>query len=406
MRKKIITPLVAALISLNTLVNASAKPYYEKTAHEIYKEAEQASRNSPELCLNILSNIGYARDGYNIKDSLLYCDIMHLKALCFERANRYDEALALLESIYQIDYSSPHNARGDCSRHYHIPRLKRDILYITGKYQEAIAIQNIILDSVRNLKDLYSYELLGKAKILMTNQQYDEALSIYDNLIENFQQYSLDAKKYKWPKAECYSEMKEYNKAIETLNEIINTDPEAKLYCDKAEILIKQNEYKKALKVYEEGIRFDPKFQYFYVHKARFLAFNYKNYKDAINIANKFHSTSKNAPNAKPILHGIKGYSLMMLGKNEQAIYEFNILHQLNPMCSYEEEEDCIECYKSYIWKATCLTKLGKYDEALKSIDRVTNISSVKKEAMQEREWILKQKQSIWSKIKSYFVDH
>ena len=401
--QKIITLLIITLTLLSSSMNVLAEAYHKKTEYEIYKEAEKFSSTSPQKCLGILSNIGYAQNAYGTKQSVFYCDIMHLKALCLANANRYNEALSLLESIYKIDYSNTFSASGDCKVHYYIPRLKRDIFEIIGKYQEAIAHQNIILDSVSDTTILYRDELACKARILIKNQEYDKALDIYDSLLEDCKNNSLDVKRYQWNKVTCYSEMQEYDKAIVILDKIINTNPEGKLYFDKALILTKQNQYKKALKVYEEGIKFDPKWQYLYVGKARLLAFNYKKYKDAVNIATRFINDFKDSPTAKPLMHGIKGYSLMMMGKHKQAIDEFNIFLQSKTNCPYIWERDCIEYYNSYIWKAKCLAELGKYDEALKSVDHVIRTSSINKLAKQERETILKQKNSIWSKIVGYF---
>lgn len=390
------------LILSNTSIKALAKPYYKKTASEIYKEAE--SSKSSQECLGILSNIKFAHDVYILEDHWRYCDIMYLKARCLSGEGRNDEALSLLDSIYKLDLYKAHNASGDCNNHYYIPKLKRDILVETGQYQEALAHQNVILDSVgeKEFRGLYEDELLYKASILIKSQEYNKAIDIYDNLLEA-PLYSSNVTTYQHLKAVCYNAMKEYDKAIEILDKIIDTKPEAYFYSEKALVLVNQQQYKKALQIYNEAIKLYPTYQYLYVGKARVLAFNLKQYKDAINVATYFINNFPDSPSAKPILHNIKGYSLMIIGKHKKAISEFNALHKIKINCSYIWSEDCIEYYKSYIWEAKCLTQLGKYNEALKSIDKVISIKSVNKLATQEKEATLKQKNSILGKIKSYF---
>lgn len=97
-------------------------------------------------------------------------------------------------------------------------------------------------------KDVLYYE--GEALYQM--EQYDQAIKVYDKLIDHGESKAYSFKVY------CLAQQKKESEALKVCDQGISEHPDAgELYCTKYALLAKQEKYKQGLKVIETALKQD-----------------------------------------------------------------------------------------------------------------------------------------------------
>lgn len=127
--------------------------------------------------------------------------------------------------------------------------------------------------------------------------------------------------------AGIYSEIDEFDKALENYNKVIKINPDdAFIYISIGSIYENQGKYKEALGAYQKALDLFPEYKYNYFNLGN-VNYQLKNYKEAINEYNAFLETYSGHIEARENLAA----SYLALKDYSNAEAEYNVLYEKNP---------------------------------------------------------------------------
>jgi tetratricopeptide (TPR) repeat protein len=161
-----------------------------------------------------------------------------------------------------------------------------------------------------------------------------------------------------------------YDEAIKIFDEVIRIDPEYSLaWNNKGYALSKQGKYDEAIKAYDEAIRLDPNNVHAWNNKGEALK--------ALGRTSDANAAKAEADAAKAKAGAIKveadtwmrkGTDLMNQGHYEEAINAFN------KTAAIQSNTDPGSVSLTLEYEAMCFESWGKYDEAVKTYDKVIEL--------------------------------
>src|SRR5579885_3622751 len=293
--------------------------------------------NKDEAFFNIAEGIGFVVRETHIKLLLMEADNHHCNG-------RFREALFCYEQVISQDQSKVVAYLG-----------KLKILLALQKYDDCLDI----FETVKNLKlpiaDISYYR--EKASLLKQFDRFDECLATYDEALrvepENLYFYEEKAFLLKF--------LERYAEAVQTCRQMICLDTRvAKYYALAGESLFHLNEYRESYEMYEQALCFNPEDDSYYEGKGRAL-FELQYYDKALRAYERAFDIKK-----EPSYFEQKGKILLALQKYNEAL------------AAYEQARDLTPGNNSVIYAGMgqALTRLERYREALIAYENAINIDT------------------------------
>lgn len=235
----------------------------------------------------------------------------------------------------------------------------RYIMNYCGEYH----IAQLITDA-RYIKVKLALEYINK-------KEYSKALDCYNDVLELYpnDEFCL------YRKAEVLSLLKRWHRAHECYD-ILNS------WGGKAYVYIQMEKYEEALYCFDKLLESDPYHMRTLREKGRLLI-DLKRYKEAIKCLDKALSQY---PNEQSVL-SLKKYALHCLNEERQKEREFKrLLHKSYKLINQKRYEDALKCLNKALQfnqetdqllylKGKALAKLNRYEESIECLDRVFELN-------------------------------
>ncbi len=269
------------------------------------------------------------------------------KGLALRKLGRYDEAVECYDKALKI---KPKFAAAWNNKGFALSNL--------GRYEEEIECYNKAIEI--DPKDAAAW--YNKGVVLDDLGRYEEAIECYDRALK------IDPKDAAaWNnKGLALRKLGRYDEAIKCCDRALEIDPKFVLaWNNKGVALDDLGRCEEAIKCYDKALEIDPKYAYAWKNKG-FALFNMGRYDEAIKCYDKAIEIKPKYANAWKN----KGIGLIKLGKREEGeeclkkaleLYNTNLA----------EKEDRFSLYG----KADVLRELGRYDEAIKNIEKALRLS-------------------------------
>ena len=169
--------------------------------------------------------------------------------------------------------------------------------------------------SNNNEQNKFINNLLSKGKDYSNNKEYKKALDSFNKVIE----IDKNNKEAYYLKGILYTDLKKYKEALDNFNKVLEIDPNAKeTYNVRGCINVYLKKYKEALEDYNKGIELDPNCEIFYFNRG-LLYTELEKYEEALNDFNKVIEINKYNKRA----YYNKGYLYVELKKYNEALENF-----------------------------------------------------------------------------------
>jgi len=222
----------------------------------------------------------------------------------------------------------------------------------SNQYEEAISIYKNILKS--NPKSDDAYNAWGVS--LREQERYDDAIEKFKQVIK----INPKAERAYWAWGDCLRDQERYDDAIEKFKETIKIDPEScSAYGAMGDCYRELGQYDEAEKYYQKAININPKCDNSYNLWGDCLR-DQERHEEAIE---KFKQVIKINPKAERA-YWTWGACLRDQERYEEAIEKFKEAIKINP-----------ESYPAYGAMGDCYRGLGQYDEAEKHYKKAININ-------------------------------
>jgi tetratricopeptide (TPR) repeat protein len=312
-------------------------------------------------------------------------------------------------------------------------KLNRDIITAitlsqSGQIKGALDLIDRILTENKDLTDVLSI----KAQLLATLGQYEEAIRIFNQILEQKPKELVLLMDIISNKGVALKKLERFEEALQCYDEVIKLDPEVALtYTNKGNVLMELNRIEESIKIHKKAINLDPvdekNWNNLGVAQLKMNDFDnaLKSFNEALRLNNKFHpsflgkgivlkkigkfeESAEIFDNALKIEEALPSQALDMdpsyaKGKHEKmklvlshfkdkkeiSFIDRMPLMQIRAMKlhkkgdflrDHQRFEDAINCYdlaidssmhSAHSWsaKAYCLSMLERYDEALEAYD-------------------------------------
>ena len=199
-------------------------------------------------------------------------------------------------------------------------------------------------------------KLSKKAIKLLNNEEYDEALLVYDEILD------LDSTNINalYHKSLVLFNKKQYSESLDLLNFLLKIQKFFDAILLKGRVLISLNNFKGGLNCYKNSLNMDDFDLVKYLDEIAYfldpIAFkdNKKMFEISLSLCNFYLKKDNDI-----FVSYFKAYALYSLGRCEEALDAFDFALTLEP--------DCIFIYST---KSEVLFKMGRYDEALALLDQ------------------------------------
>ncbi|NVM38158.1 MAG: tetratricopeptide repeat protein [Candidatus Lokiarchaeota archaeon] len=348
-------------------------------------------------------------------------DLFFLKSLFLSVSNRHQEAIRFLEKQFK-DHPNKNDEELFFPYNYiliydHLTLAEFDkALEISDKMNDFYPdhpLSNFTRALINGYKIIYKIEE-GKVRVDQVLDDVDQAISLEEN--------KKNIAKYYHFKSFILMQLEKYEEALEAIDAALGLDAKSfSIHFMKYNILYEYGKIDEALELVDEGIKLFPeKKSKLLTHKA-FLYKKKKNYDKGLDIIDDLLEKDPrdfDAMNNKVYYH-------LYLGEKEEAKKAGKLLTDLNPedgnfhdsygeaLTEFGEYEEAIKIlqkaleldplgwftYNTYYHLAKCYIKLGKYDLARESIDRVVSATNTCFCGMKMREESKEKKHKLLAEI-------
>jgi serine/threonine protein kinase/predicted Zn-dependent protease len=286
-----------------------------------------------------------------------------LRALSKERSARYSDIAAFLRDFSEpfFSESSQHAqvtiAAGQRAQGEHTLairsgglRLKGELLYDDGRYQEAIMFfrRAIALDPA----DVYAYARLGNA--LFALERYQEALEAYEHALELDRHNAI----YEIERARALIALQRENQALEACARAQQLDPlNAAAYGVQGNLYLEMGLDEKAVQCYDQAIERDPKNPRYYRYRGDALRWLGRD-EEALAAYDQAQALKPASRESCAALFKAQGHAYYNLERYQDALNFYNRALEL--------DFDSNTCF----YKGQALYQLQRYEEALEAFDQ------------------------------------
>ena len=258
------------------------------------------------------------------------------------------------------------------------------------RYEEAL----LIYEQLLQLAPEYASAYVGKGEALLALGRDEESLDAFDKARQR--DFSIADARFSQNRAVALRKLQRYEESLAAYDEAIRHDPlTAHFYAEKAEILLHLRHYQEALAAYEQLLRLEPDKAEHYQHKGDLLL-RLRRWPEALEA---YEQAIRLEPRA-PLFYDKKGDILLLLGNYEDALATYEQVIQLAPkeaqyhqkkgtallrLHRYEEAliayEDALACgiennASAYQGKAEALLGLHRYEEALAAYEEAQRLAA------------------------------
>ncbi len=340
-----------------------------KLAHEIFNEAIDPFGKLSE-------------DNLNEEMGSVYLDIRyHFQNKIVEnfRSGLYEESLIVIEKYLRYN---PNN--------YEIIEFKIKAHYYLGNYEKAM---KLVDEAIKKWpKEPKNYPIDWES---FTLEEVDEIIEGANEIVKGNEESELEEDENKYAtfkfchlKARLLLNLKRHDESLNLLGKIIKVNPEiSETYFLKSLNEYELNELDKAIKSIDIGIQLEPRKDLYYAFKSDILR-NLNNNTEALESINKAIELNQ----IKPLYLNLKAKILLFMNKHKSALKTINeaierfpevgSLYETKSIIIYGDESEALKAIEkaedlgrevSRYNKAQLLDNLGRYEEALETIELEIN---------------------------------
>jgi len=350
---------------INTLATFEPAQSPKEIAHHL-ETPQTTIRNY----LKQLKENGYVRIAFSKGKSNYYCLNEYLYRIWYQmRDSSHREETRWLMELLLMLYSPSTIIEEKSKIETYVPEEKPvfsykelivqtvDFLSRNPDYCKIIelCVDSTIGDEKRTIVETNDRELFKKAFDYRKNDQYEEAIAIYKNILKS----NPKSERAYWSWGACLRDQKRYEEAVEKFKEAIKIDPESyPAHGAMGDCYRGLGQYDEAEKQYKKAIKINPK----YDDAVRAWGVSLRiqeRYEDAVE---KFKEAIKINPKSEAA-YGNWGICLCDLKRYEEAIEKFKKTIKIKP-----------ESYRTHVAMGTCFREIGQYDEAEKHYKKAIEI--------------------------------
>ncbi|MEW6455084.1 MAG: VWA domain-containing protein [Acidobacteriota bacterium] len=211
-----------------------------------------------------------------------------------------------------------------------------------------------------------------KGERALNNKNYHEAI---EYLSKSIKSWSKPAKKFSLAivfnlRGIAYSELKEYNKAIEDFTEAIKLNPKyEEAFNNRGVAYYNSGEYDRAIEDYTEAIRLEKGYPQS-LHNRGLAYLEIGEYDKAIEDFTKEVSLNPKSPEA----YDLRGMAYLRMGLKEKALEDFVKALEINP-----------EFWSSYLNRGLLYSEDGEYEKAIKDFTKAIDLNPLNAEIYNNR---------------------
>lgn len=341
---------------LGTLILRDITNHYLRN----YEESINASNELIEKYTNdyigylLQGNTYYKKEDYNnglkileegLKINPHHIFLTYQYVLILNKMENYEESLDLINEFLE---KKPRNTL--------FLIAKANVLELQEKYEEALKIYDISLKINENNIDL----LVGKARCLESMKEYQLSL----NYLERALKLNPDFREKSWiftNQAAIYRFLHKFEDSLDYINKAIDLDPYySNRYLGKAITLREMGRHKDALNELDIAIKLNPTDYYLYYEKSQILKVNLYDFQGALREIDKGLIQIPD----KTLLLTDKAHNLLLLNKFDEALKIINKSTEIKSQSPY-----------SLSVKSMILFQIGNYNEAFSLIDKVIGLN-------------------------------
>ena len=351
---------------INTLAAFEPAQSPKEIAHHL-----EAPQTTIRNYLKQLKENGYIRIAFSKGKSNYYCLNEYLFRIWYQmRDSSHREETRWLMELLLMLYSPSTIIEEKSKIETYVPEEKpvfsykelivqtADFLSLNPDYCKIIelCVDSTIGDEKRTIVKTNDRELFKKAFDYRKNDQYEEAIAIYKNILKS----NPKSERAYWSWGACLRDQKRYEDAIEKFKEAIKINPESyPAHGAMGDCYRGLGQYDEAEKQYKKAIKINPKYDDAVMAWGVSLRIQ-ERYEDAIE---KFKEAIKINPKSEAA-YGNWGICLRDQKRYEDAIEKFKEAIKINP-----------EAYPAHGAMGDCYRELGQYDEAEKQYKKAIKIN-------------------------------
>ncbi|MEL6864974.1 MAG: tetratricopeptide repeat protein [Bacteroidota bacterium] len=264
------------------------------------------------------------------------------KALFFNRARRYEEAIPEFDQLIHMDPDNIRAYNGRGFAHFHLKH-----------YEQALQDFSVAID----IDPDFSEANYNRGNVYFVTGQFRKALKDYDRAIEEGQDYA-DAY---YMRAQCHTRLNHSQAALSDYDQCLDVHPtNVNALNNRGSLRLMTGNVFGALEDYNEAIVIDPEKAVLYANRARLKSY-IMNYESAVTDYNIAIDLEANDPE----LYFHRGLTLMKNDDFESAIIDFT-----KAIAGSDDE-----LYDYYYNRALAFHSLGQFNKAIADYNRTIELN-------------------------------